>query len=76
MLKYARMDTHYLLTIYDHLRTDIQKQSISMNVSLKDVFYDVQKSSHEVTLANAELFSYSTKEMYMNLVSNFKDKPQ
>jgi exosome complex exonuclease RRP6 len=33
MLKYARMDTHYLLPIYDSLRIDIQKQSKTMNLS-------------------------------------------
>ena len=53
MLKYARMDTHYLLTIYDHLRQDLYKQSKSMNLPIKDILYDIHKSSHEVTLANA-----------------------
>lgn len=47
MLKYARMDTHYLLTIFDYLRMDLQKQSsLIVNISLRDVFKDIQKSSH------------------------------
>jgi ribonuclease D len=40
------MDTHYLLTIYDHLRQDLQKQARTMNLSLKDILRDIQKSSH------------------------------
>jgi ribonuclease D len=46
MLKYARMDTHYLLSIYDKLRIDLEKQSKSMNLSPTDVFKDIQRSSH------------------------------
>lgn len=61
MLKYARSDTHYLLTIFDYVRLDLQKQAKSMNLSITDTLKDIQKSSHEVTLANTELFSYKTK---------------
>lgn len=32
MIKYARMDTHYLLEIWDKLLQDLTKQSISMNL--------------------------------------------
>jgi|JI10StandDraft_1071094.scaffolds.fasta_scaffold337852_2 ribonuclease D len=46
MLKYARMDTHYLLTIYDYLRQDLQKQAKSMNLSISDILRDIHKSSH------------------------------
>jgi ribonuclease D len=46
MVKYARIDTHYLLTIYDHLMQDLQKQARTMNLSLKDILRDIQKSSH------------------------------
>lgn len=53
MLKYARTDTHYLLTIYDFVRMDLQKQAKSMNLSIVDTFKDIRKSSHNVTLANA-----------------------
>jgi len=61
MLKYARMDTHFLLQIYDFLRVDLEKQAKSMNLSLVDILRDIQKSSHEVTLANAIPFSYTIK---------------
>lgn len=61
MLKYARYDTHYLLTIYDRMRQDLLKQAKTMNLAIRDILYDIQKSSHEVTLSNAELFSYKTK---------------
>lgn len=61
MLKYARMDTHYLLTIYDHMRIDLQNQAKTMNLSALDIFKDIQKSSHEVTLSNVELAGYTNK---------------
>lgn len=50
MVLYARMDTHYLLSIYDSMRMDLQKQSKQMNLDVVAVFLDIQKSSHEVTL--------------------------
>lgn len=74
MLKYARMDTHYLLTIYDQLRMDIQKQAKSMNLSVADTFRDIQRSSHQVTLGNVELSSYATKEIYVVLKGEFEGK--
>ena len=50
MVLYARMDTHYLLSIYDSMRLDLQRQAKSMNLDVRNVFGDIQKSSHEVTL--------------------------
>lgn len=38
MLLYARMDTHYLLPIYDLMRTDLEKQSRQMNLDIVGVF--------------------------------------
>lgn len=42
MLKYARIDTHYLLEIYDKMKADLEKKSISMQLdyiqNLKSVF--------------------------------------
>jgi exosome complex exonuclease RRP6 len=32
MLQYARMDTHYLLEIWDHLLQDLTKQAQAMNL--------------------------------------------
>lgn len=52
------MDTHYLLKIYDLIRLDLQIKSNQMNQNAKQVLEDIHNSSHEVTLANAILFSY------------------
>lgn len=74
MLKYGRADTHYLLTIYDHVRMDLQKQAKSMNLTVADIFNDIHKSSHYVTLVNAKLFSYKMKDLYISLQEEFQDK--
>ena len=50
MILYARVDTHYLLTIYDSMRMDLQRQASQINLDVNSVFLDIQRSSHEVTL--------------------------
>lgn len=47
-----------------------------MNLSLGDILRDIQRSSHEVTLANAVPFSYTTRELYMNLKGEFNGKEE
>lgn len=68
MLRYARMDTHYLLKIYDLIRLDLQNKSKKMNQNPIQVLKDIHNSSLEVTLGNAILFSYKTTELYGNLL--------
>lgn len=74
LLSYARTDTHYLLTIFDYLRMDLQKQAKSVGLSIRDVLRDIQKSSHEVTLLNVELNSFRTKEQYLNWSISLKGR--
>jgi ribonuclease D len=33
MIHYARLDTHYLLEIFDRLRADIHQKALSMGLS-------------------------------------------
>lgn len=53
-IKYARMDTHYLLQIYDTLRQQLQDKSLSLRLHpfelIKDVFY----KSKEITMKRYE----------------------
>ena len=51
MLNYARMDTHYLLEIWDKLIQDLTKQSLSMNLDPEPTIAEIYKSSHDVTLS-------------------------
>lgn len=61
MLLYARMDTHYLLPIFDMMRIDLSKQAKQMNLNINSILKEIQTSSHEVTLNEAELFSYKSR---------------
>lgn len=61
MLRYARIDTHYLLKIFDHIRIDLQNKAKQTNQSERQVLKDIHKSSHDVTLVNVELFTYKSK---------------
>ena len=49
MLHYARVDTHYLLQIFDRLRADIHQKALSMSLNPSEAFADVYSASHEVT---------------------------
>ncbi|OMJ88752.1 hypothetical protein SteCoe_9214 [Stentor coeruleus] len=53
-IKYARMDTHYLLQIYDTLKQQLQDKSLSLKLHpfelIKDVFY----KSREITMKRYE----------------------
>jgi ribonuclease D len=37
MLHYARLDTHYLLEIFDRMRADIQQKALTMGLNPFDV---------------------------------------
>ncbi len=67
MLHYARLDTHYLLEIFDRLRADIHQKSLSMGLNPQEVFADVYSASHEVTRNEVELFDFSKKECFQQL---------
>lgn len=49
MLNYARMDTHYLLEIWDKMLQDLTKQAQSMNLDPESTVAEIYKSSHDVT---------------------------
>lgn len=49
MLHYARIDTHYLLEIFDRLRADMHQKAVSMNQDPEEVIRDVYASSYLVT---------------------------
>jgi hypothetical protein len=49
MLHYARLDTHYLLEIFDRLRADIHQKALSIGKNPNQVFIDVYSSGHEVS---------------------------
>lgn len=72
MLNYARMDTHYLLEIWDKLIQDLTKQSLSMNLDPEPTIAEIYKSSHSVTLSEVELFTYKKKELYQNIKNDTK----
>jgi exosome complex exonuclease RRP6 len=67
MLHYARLDTHYLLEIFDRLRADLHQKALSMGLNPHSVFADVYSSSHEVTKNEVELFDFKNKDCLQNL---------
>ena len=46
MLHYARLDTHYLLEIFDRMRNDLHQKALSMSLNPEDVFNEVYSASH------------------------------
>ena len=50
MLHYARVDTHYLLEIFDRIRSDLSQRALSMGLNPVDVMVEVYSTSHEVTM--------------------------
>lgn len=65
MLHYARLDTHYLLEIFDKLRKDLYQQAMSLKMSPETVIASVYASSHQVSRIEAELFDYRKKQLYV-----------
>lgn len=46
MLHYARLDTHYLLEIFDRMRADIQQKALTMGLNPFGVLSEVYSASH------------------------------
>jgi ribonuclease D len=61
MLHYARLDTHYLLEIFDRLLSDLHQKALTMSLSPTEVITDVYASSYEVTKTEVDLFNYRQK---------------
>ena len=72
MLHYARMDTHYLLEIFDRLRSDLHQKALSMGLIPNEVFIEVYSASHEVTKIEVDLFDFSNKDCLMQLRKEYK----
>lgn len=49
MIHYARIDTHYLLEIFDRLLADLHQKALTMRIDPHKVISDVYASSYEVT---------------------------
>jgi ribonuclease D len=61
MLHYARLDTHYLLEIFDRLLSDLHQKALTMSLNPMEVITDVYASSYEVTKTEVGLFDYRQK---------------
>lgn len=72
MLQYARMDTHYLLEIWDKLLQDLTKQSQAMHLEPESIIAEIYASSHSVTCNEVELFTYKKRELYQNVKNDTK----
>ena len=71
-MHYARLDTHYLLEIFDRLRSDLHQKALTMGLNPNAVFIDVYSTSHEVTKTEVELFDYKNKECLQTLHKEYK----
>lgn len=49
MILYARIDTHYLLEIYDKMKADIISQAINNKMDVKEALNSVFSNSKDVT---------------------------
>ena len=49
MILYARIDTHYLLEIYDKMKGDIISQAINNKMDVKEALNSVFSNSKDVT---------------------------
>ena len=61
MIHYARIDTHYLLEIFDRLIADLHQKAITMRIDPFKVISDVYASSYEVTKIEVEAFNFTNK---------------
>ena len=67
MLHYARLDTHYLLEIFDRLLADLHQKALAMSIDPREAIANVYAASHEVSKTEAELFDFRQKEFFQRL---------
>jgi exosome complex exonuclease RRP6 len=70
MLKYARMDTHFLLYIYDRVRNKLIELNRSLNVH-EDKYAEVLENSRALCLQKYEKPVLSLRDDVLNLSSQF-----
>lgn len=74
MLLYARLDTHYLLEIFDRLLADLHQKALAMCLDPHEAIANVYAASHQVSRTEAELFDFRQKEFFQRLKKETKER--
>lgn len=74
MIKYARMDTHYLLYIYDKLKEELIHKAINCNIHYLSFVYSVLESSKQLCLNTYVKNEFQLgSDKFLNKLGGFRD---
>jgi ribonuclease D len=72
MLLYARIDTHYLLEIYDKLKNDLFNKSVEMQLDFKQIMRSVFSNSDDVARIRWKEIGFRFGEHYLMVMERHR----